>query len=248
MLNVFRRKLPRSAIMWFAGAALAAVGAVLVVQAHVATLSATRPDVGQPTAVVVAASDLMRGTTLDATSLRVIDLPSALLPPGAIPTPEQVAGRVLGADLAEGEVLTETRLAGAGAGPVAALVPPGLRAFVLPTGPPAGTIRPGDEIDVLATYGANAGRPYTETVASALEVLNVIDGGAPVATGASGAPAGPPIVVLADPLTVERLARASSLALLSVAILGDDTAAATDTFAEAGTTFASTQPTNGPSP
>ncbi len=115
MLSLFRRKLPRSAIMWFAGAALAAVGAVLVVQAHVATLAATRPDVGQPTAVVVAASDLMRGTTLAATSLRVIDLPSAVLPPGAISTPEKGAGRVLGADLAEGEVLTETRLAGAGA-------------------------------------------------------------------------------------------------------------------------------------
>ncbi len=99
---------------------------------------------------------------------------------------------------------------------------------------------------MLATYGANAGRPYTETVASALEVLDVVDGGTPVATGASGAPSGPPIVVLADPLTVERLARAASLALLSVAILGDDTA--TDPFAEAGTTFASSQPTNGPSP
>ena len=248
MLDIFRRKLPRSATMWFAGAALAAVGAVLVVQAHVAALSATRPDVGQPTAVTVAASDLMRGTTLDVTSLRVIDVPSALLPPGAVSTPEQVAGRVLGADLAEGEVLTQTRLAGAGSGPIAALVPPGLRAFVLATSPPAGTIRPGDQIDVLATYAANAGRPYTETVASALEVLDVIDGGAPVASGASGAPAGPPIVVLADPLTVERLARASSLALLTVSILGDDTAAATDTFAEAAATFASTQPTNGPSP
>lgn len=229
--------------MWFAGAALAAIGAVLAVQAHLATLEATRPDVGQPTAVVVAASDLMRGTTLDATSLRAVDLPSTLLPPGAIATPEQAGGRMLGADLAEGEVLTETRLAGTGAGPIAALVPPGLRAFVLPTGPPAGTVRPGDEIDVLATYGANAGRPYTETVASALEVLDVVEGSAPVATGAGGAPAGPPIVVLADPLTVERLARASSLALLSVAILGDETATSTDTFAETGTTFAPTQPT-----
>ncbi len=244
MFDLIRRKLPRSAVMWFAGSALAATGAVLAVQAHVAALEASRPDVGAPTAVVVAAGDLTRGATLDAASLLVADVPSTLVPPGAISTPDEAAGRVLATDLAEGEVLTETRLAGAGAGPVAALVPPGLRAFVLPTGPPAGTIRPGDEIDVLATYGANAGRPYTETVASALEVLDVVGSSAPGATGVGGTPAGPPIVVLADPLTVERLARASSLALLSVSILGDEAGATTDTFTEAATAIEATQPTN----
>ena len=61
-----------------------------------------------------------------------------------------------------------------------------------------------------------------------------------------GALAGPPIVVLADPLTVERLARAASLALLSIAIAGDETSI-TDTFSEADTTV-SVQATNGPSP
>lgn len=252
MLNIFRRKLTRSSVLWFAGAGLAAGGAALAAQAHVARLEATRPDVGAPTAVVVAANDLTRGSTLDVASLRVIDVPSTLVPPGTIATPEGATGRVLSADLAEGEVLTETRLAGAGAGPVAALVPPGLRAFVLPAGPPAGTLRPGDQIDVLATYGANAGRPYTETVASALEVLDVVENGSSVATGPGGAPAGPPIVVLADPLTVERLARASSLALLSVAILGDGAAAPADTFAETAATSAMTstavQSTNGPNP
>ncbi len=55
---------------------------------------------------------------------------------------------------------------------------------------------------------------------------------------------GPPIVVLADPLTVERLARAASLALLSIAIVGDE-APLTDAYAE---TAAQLQPTNGPSP
>jgi hypothetical protein len=59
---------------------------------------------------------------------------------------------------------------------------------------------------------------------------------------------GPPIVVLADPLTVERLARASSLALLSIAIVGDDAAPATDPFSEADTVSGTIQSTNGPSP
>ena len=225
MLEVFRRKLPRSSLLWFTAAGLAAGGAALAAQSHIAGIEASRPDVGAPTPVVVATADLTRGATLDATSLGVVDLPSTLLPPGAVTSVDHATGRVLGADLAEGEVLTETRLARAGAGPVAALVPAGLRAFVLPTGPPAGSLRSGDEIDVFATYGANAGRPYTETVASAVEVLDVIETDAPVTTS-GGAPAGPPVVILADPLTVERLARASSLALLSIAIVGDGDLAA----------------------
>ena len=84
---------------------------------------------------------------------------------------------------------------------------------------------------MLATYGANAGRPYTETVAPGLEVLDVVDGGPPVAGASGGTMTGPPIVVLADPLTVERLARAASLALLSIAIVGDE-APLTDAYAE----------------
>ena len=155
--------------MWFGCAAVAAVAAVLALRAHVASLEATRPDVGPPTAVVAAAADLTRGSILDAGSLSIVNVPSTLVPPGSLTSPEEASGRVLAADLAEGEILTQTRLSGAGSGPVAALVPAGLRAFVLPAGPPAGTVRSGDEIDVLATYGANAGRPYTETVAPGIE-------------------------------------------------------------------------------
>lgn len=235
MVALFRRRLPRSAVAWFATAAVVAAGAALALRAHIADLEATRPDVGPPKAVVVAASDLSRGSQLTAGSTTVVDLPTTLVPPGALTAPEEVVGRVLVADIARGEVVTETRLGSAGGGPVAALVPQGLRAFALPVGPPAGTLRPGDLVDVLATYGANAGRPYTETVATALEVIDVVQGDRPVASGPGAAPSGPPIVVLADPYTVERLARAASLALLSIAILGDDADPATGVSTETAT-------------
>ncbi len=246
MVLPFARRLPRSAVVWFAGSALAAAGATLAMRSHLATLEANRPDLGAPTTIVVAATDLPRGGTIAADSLGVVEVPSTLVPPGALTSPESVTGRVLAADMAEGEVLTETRLAGAGLGPIAALVPPGLRAFVLPNGPPAGAVRSGDTIDVLATYGANAGRPYTETVASDLEVLQVVETAASVATGSNGAPVGPPIVVLADPLTVERLARAASLAMLSIAIAGED-ASITDASSDS-TNAVAVQPTNASSP
>jgi Flp pilus assembly protein CpaB len=218
--------------VWFGASAVTAIAAVAMTRAHVAALEATRPDVGPPAPVLVASADLTRGLVLGEQALRLVDLPSTLVPPGTVSSIERATGRVLVADLAEGEVLTETRLAGAGSGPIAALVPPGLRAFVLPSGPPAGTIRPGDVIDVLATYGANGGRPYTETVASTLEVIDVVDDAQTVGAAATAATAGPPVVVVADALTVERLARAGSLALLSISIVGDDAAAVTDTFDE----------------
>ncbi|MGH2630354.1 MAG: Flp pilus assembly protein CpaB, partial [Actinomycetota bacterium] len=161
MFDVLYRRLPVSAVAWFAAAAITASASFLLVRAHVARIEASRPDVGPPRPVVVAAVDLRRGSTIAAGSVRVADVPSSLVPPGAIESFEGVEGRVLVTDVAEGEPLTVTRLVGLGGGPIAAQVPPGLRAFVLPVGPPAGTLRPGDRVDVVATYGANAGRPYT---------------------------------------------------------------------------------------
>ena len=70
------------------------------------------------------------------------------------------------ADIAEGEILTGTRLARSGVGPLSALVPSGLRAFSLPAAVSPGSLAPGDLIDVVGTFGANGGRPYTDTVAS----------------------------------------------------------------------------------
>ena len=69
---------------------------------------------------------------------------------------------------------------------------------------------------------------------AALQVLDVVetDGAVAIASAPGAPPAGPPIVVLADPSTVERLARAASLGLLSIAIVGDDPSPTTDTFAE----------------
>jgi Flp pilus assembly protein CpaB len=122
-------------------------------------------------------------------------------------------GQVLVSDLAEGEPLTRTRVSSAG-GPVASVVPSGLRAFVVPAGLPAGVVRAGDRVDVLATFGGP--RPYTDTVGIGLEVLSVIE----EASGtfeASGA-AGPSLVLLVSPEIAERLAHATAFAQLSVTV------------------------------
>ena len=94
-------------------------------------------------------------------------------------------------------------------------MPSGLRAFAIASAVPSRAVRPGDRVDVLATFGGP--HPHTETVASDLEVLMVIDrseGGSVLGSGAQG----PSLVLLVSPDTAERLAYAASFGTFSIAI------------------------------
>lgn len=190
--------------------------AALLMRGYARRLEATRPDVGRPVNVVVAAARITRGATVTADMVRADQVPSAYAPPGALSSVEQVLGRILSADVDAGEVLTRTRLAGTAAGPVAALVPQGSRAYLIPSSLPPDAVHPGDRVDVLAAFGG--GRPHVETVASDVEVSQVLavadTGGVP---GVDGAP-GPSLVLLVDPDTAEQLAYAITFAKLAVTI------------------------------
>lgn len=189
------------------------LGAFLLVRAEEARVAALAPVVGEPVRVVVAARDLARGATLAPEDLRVREVPAAFAPPGALATPGSAAGETLVSDLAAGEVVTRTRLASGG--PVASRVPSGLRAFVVSSAIPAGAIRPGDRVDVLATFGGQ--RPYTDTVASGLEVLTLLEP-EPGLVGSSSE--GPSLVLLVSPEAAERLAHATAFGRITVTIAG----------------------------
>ena len=191
------------------------VSAFVLVRGYEARLAALRPVAGRPVPVVVAAMSLSRGAVLTEDALRVTSIPSAFAPPGAIGSVRDAIGATLASDLAEGEALTRTRVGTAG-GPVASQVPGGLRAFVVPSGMPAGSVRPGDRVDVLATFGGQ--RPYTDTVATDLEVLSVL--ASREGALAVGADAGPSLVLLVAPDAAERLAHAKAFGTLTLTIAG----------------------------
>jgi len=214
-----RRWSPRSKLLLVL-AVVCGLGAFAIVRGYAARLEALRPAVGRPVAVVVAAETLARGTVLAEEALSLASVPSAFAPPGALRSVQDAVGRTLVADLAEGEAVTRTRI-GTSGGPVAAQVPSGLRAFVVPSGMPAGSVRPGDRVDVLATFGGQ--RPYTETVATGLEVLSVLATD-DAAFAASGAAEGPTLVLLVTPDAAERLAYAKAFADLAITIAGVDPA------------------------
>ena len=221
---VLRRRWPIASKILLALAVLLGALTFVMVRGYQQRADALRPASGSETAVVIAAVDLTRGTVLSEAVLGSSTVPAAYVPPGAIRDPSDISGRVLTGEMAAGEIVTESRLAAPGAGPLAALVPPGLRAIVISSGAPQGSIREGDRVDVFATYGG--GRPHTELAASAIEVLKVLTSAA--ATGGLGgtvagsADTGVALVVLADTDTAERLAYARTFAQLTIAILGPD--------------------------
>jgi pilus assembly protein CpaB len=213
-----RRRPPAASRVLVALALVLGAAATLVLRAHLARLETQARSGGPGVPVVVAARALARGSVLDPSSVREGSLPRRFLPPGALLSVDRAVGRILSAGVASGEVLTSARLAPPG-GPVASLVPAGLRAVPVTAAIPPGVVAPGDRVDVLATFapGAASGGPHAETVASEAEILLVVDRAAyeePVDAAT--------VVLLVSPETAERLAYARSLGELSLAIAPPD--------------------------
>ena len=198
--------------------------AMIAVRAYAATVAGSGADGTRDVSVVVAMRPVARGAVVSPADLRLERIPRAYAQPGAFSSMSQAAGRVALADLASGETLTQTRLARVRAGPVASLLPEGLRAFAVPTALPQGTLRAGDRVDILATYSGS--QPHTETVVEGVEVLLVLgpggipgsQGGASLDAAAAGGPQSQTLVVLVAPEQEHQLAYARAFADLEVAI------------------------------
>jgi pilus assembly protein CpaB len=194
--------------------ALAGGGAAfLLVRGYQAEVERLRPDVGRPVPVVVAASGIGRAAAIAPEAVEVRLVPESFAPPGRIADVDDVIGRLALAPLRPGEAVTATRLAPPG-GPVAAVAPPGTVGFPVRVDVPTGALRPGDLVDVLATFGGR--RPHTETVAASVEVLLVLAGSPGVTPGIDAS--APTLILAATPDLAERLAYASAFATIAIAV------------------------------
>jgi Flp pilus assembly protein CpaB len=218
---LFRRKLPRSSFVLLSVSVAFALTAALVMRAYARRLDVVRPDGGPPVSVVAAATDVARGTVLTEARLEVVTLPSRFAPPGAMRDIARAMGRIAVTDVAAGEVLTRLRLAGSGSGPTASLVPSGMRAVQVPVTSAVG-VKPGDLVDVIATFGG--GGAHTEVAGEAIEVLAVDRAGGGASFGGATTPSsgGVGLVLLVSPSDAERLAFASAFATLTIAVRGPD--------------------------
>ena len=189
------------------------VASFALVRGYAAEVDRLRPAVGAPVPVVVAAASIARSATIDEGAVEVRSVPSSFAPPGRFADVADVVGRTTLTALEPGEAVTATRLAPPG-GPIAAVAPPGTVGVPVPVAIPPRAVRPGDRVDVLATFGGH--RPHTETVGESVEVLLVIPGTS--AGSAVGAASPPTLVLAATPDLSERLAYASAFASVGIAV------------------------------
>jgi len=215
VLDAMRRKWPLSARIFFGLSLALGLGAIALMSGYRAQIDRMRPDLGPPTTVVVAARDLARGAVIADTDLALQALPGGVVPAGALTASAEGTGRVLLAGIGTGDVLTDKRLAPEGAGPLAALVPPGLLAAVVPSSLPEGAVLPGDTVDVLTTFGG--AHAHTETSATGAQVLSVLTvtsaGSTDIGTGS-----GPQLVLLVDAATASSLAYATAFGHVAIAV------------------------------
>ena len=122
------------------------IAAALAAAAVLGALRTLAPPPAETVDVLVAARDLASGTRLADGDLVARPYPVDLAPSGAATT---AVGRVLAAPMARGEVLTDVRVVGPGL----ALAQPGetILPVRLPDPGMAALLRPGDEIDLVAT-------------------------------------------------------------------------------------------------
>lgn len=143
-----------------------------------AAASALRPDpAGTYVGVLVAATDLRPGATVNADDVRLQKRSAATLPDGALTNPDDLVGSTPAGAARRGEILTDarvlgSRLTGLSAGPDARVVPLHLAdAAVLDV------IRPGDVVDVLGAPAADAGaRPRMLAVAAVVVLVSAATG------------------------------------------------------------------------
>lgn len=131
------------------------------------------------TPVVVAAKDIVPGTSLEGGLLKVVQWPQDARVEGAMLDPEQLRGRVARFPLAPGEVILESKLAPKGApGGLAGIIEPDKRAVTVKVDEAsgvAGFVLPGNRVDVLVTISRSDFKddPITQVVLQNLLVLGI---------------------------------------------------------------------------
>jgi len=169
----------RRGILFLILAAVLGIGAAVMAQRWLEAQSVpasadARPDT-QPVAVV--RNDASVGSILNPRELTTVDWPLEFVPQGAYSSPEQLEGRVLRRPLAGGEPVLETALLPVGSqGGLVSVIDSTRRAVSVKVDPVvgvAGFIRPGSQVDVIATLKKSDGKPYTKAILQDVKVLAI---------------------------------------------------------------------------
>lgn len=133
----------------------------------------------ESTMVLAAAMRIPYGTKIESRHVKTIEVPVAVLPPGAIKDFKEVDGQIVKGEILDGEILLKDRIVGGGAGSMlASLIEPNKRAISVRVNDVVGVggfLLPGNYVDVLGTRMEPGGarRATTQTIIQNVKVLAV---------------------------------------------------------------------------
>lgn len=154
--------------------AVLAVVVALAVHRSTSAAAEVADRLGTTTPVVVARHQLAAGDAIAPGDVTLVERPVAHLPDGAVT--DDPTGRTVTAAVHAGEVLVGGRLAGAGRDGATALVPDGWRAVAVPVFEAPLPLRPGDLVDVVASFDPTlVDREPAVVVAAEVVVVDVTD-------------------------------------------------------------------------
>jgi pilus assembly protein CpaB len=155
--------------------------AVLLVRSYLASASASQPTAKATVPVVVAASPIERGKTVEAVQLKLANYPADAVPEGAFRTVADLTGapadkRVAIRMISANEPVLAEKISGPGGRQIlSASLTEGMRAVSLRSNDVAGVagfVLPGDRVDILLTRAAGVGQ-VTQVLAERVRVLGV---------------------------------------------------------------------------
>jgi len=211
-MDVSRWQLIRGRVRRTIAARRRPLAALVAAAAVVAVVQAARPAPPATTPAVLVARDLPAGTVLGADDVREVDVPSDLLPDGAVPTDDVPVGRPVAAPLRAGQLLTD----------LSVVSPTGLEAH--PSGTVLATVRVTDPaatqaVDVgdrVSVIGADLRSGVGAEVVARAVLVVALPGGDP----AAGLSQGAPVVIAVDEPTALALAEATVDSALSLVVTG----------------------------
>lgn len=193
-------------------------------------VSSSAPDDLQTKSVVVLRIGVPVATSLTKKHLTTAQWPAEHIPPGAVTSVDQGAGRIVRRPLAAGEPILESSLFDVGAsGGLLAVISPEYRAVTVKVDSVigvAGFVSPGARVDVMATLHRvdhDRALPYSKTILQNIRVLAIDQ---QLEELNSGSPKQVSVVTLeVDPAQAERLVYAAHEGRLQFAMRspGDDT-------------------------
>lgn len=194
--------------------AIAGICAFLVYRVVAVRLSADKPV--STVTVVAAAKDIPLGTVLQTSDLSTMTI-AGTLPKGAILKPEQALNRGAVTQIAQGEPILESQLAGLGTGGgLAPTIPDGMRASAVRVDDVvgvAGFVLPGMRVDVLVSGNPPNSNPEDGVITKTLlQNIQVLAAGVNIQRDAQGKPQQVQVVtLLVTPEQAQMLSLASNL-------------------------------------